>query len=67
MADDVLPQTIEVVQTRAKPLGITVKVGKADDATNSDCFGVLLQYPGVTARCAITARSRKSCTPKARA
>ncbi|MDE2090542.1 MAG: aminomethyl-transferring glycine dehydrogenase [Gammaproteobacteria bacterium] len=48
VADDVLPQTIEVVQTRAKSLGIIVKIGKAHNATNIDCFGVLLQYPGVT-------------------
>lgn len=47
VADDVLPQTIEVVQTRAKPLGITVKIGKAEDAIKTGCFGVLLQYPGV--------------------
>ncbi|MDE2024534.1 MAG: aminomethyl-transferring glycine dehydrogenase, partial [Gammaproteobacteria bacterium] len=46
MADDVLPQTIEVVQTRAKPLGITVKIGKAEDAVKTDCFGALFQYPG---------------------
>src|SRR5579872_4193300 len=47
VADDVLPQTLEVVQTRAKPLGIQVKVGKALDAAETDCFGALLQYPGV--------------------
>ena len=47
VADDVLPQTIEVVQTRAKPLNISVKVGKAEDAANADCFGALFQYPGV--------------------
>ena len=47
VADDVLPQTIEVVQTRAKPLGLTVRVGKAADAAQADCFGALLQYPGV--------------------
>jgi glycine cleavage system P protein (glycine dehydrogenase) len=47
VADDVLPQTIEVVQTRARSLGIIVKTGKAGDAVNIDCFGVLLQYPGV--------------------
>ncbi|MGA9855502.1 MAG: aminomethyl-transferring glycine dehydrogenase [Gammaproteobacteria bacterium] len=47
VADDVLPQTIEVVQTRARSLGIIVKTGKASDAANADCFGVLLQYPGV--------------------
>src|SRR5215469_14386737 len=48
VADDVLPQTLEVVQTRAKPLGLTVKVGKAEDAAKSDCFGALFQYPGVS-------------------
>ncbi|MGH8397662.1 MAG: aminomethyl-transferring glycine dehydrogenase, partial [Gammaproteobacteria bacterium] len=46
VADNVFPQTIEVVQTRAKPLNITVRVGRASEATNVDCFGVLLQYPG---------------------
>src|SRR5206468_5231546 len=29
VADDVLPQTLEVVRTRARPLGITVTVGAA--------------------------------------
>jgi glycine dehydrogenase len=40
------PQTIEVVQTRAKPLGIDVMVG--DHRTfnfDQPVFGVLLQYP----------------------
>ncbi|MBT9493254.1 MAG: glycine dehydrogenase (aminomethyl-transferring), partial [Paucibacter sp.] len=47
VADDVLPQTLEVVQTRAKPLGLTVQVGAAADAGKSECFAALLQYPGV--------------------
>ncbi len=47
VADDVLPQTLEVVQTRARPLGIHVQVGPAADAGNSGCFAALLQYPGV--------------------
>jgi glycine dehydrogenase len=47
VADDVLPQTLEVVQTRAKPLGITVKTGPAEEAASGDSFAVLLQYPGV--------------------
>ncbi|EON11831.1 aminomethyl-transferring glycine dehydrogenase [Pandoraea sp. SD6-2] len=47
VADDVLPQTIEVVQTRAKPLGIEVQVGPVAAATEVDAFGVLVQYPGV--------------------
>ncbi|SAK39578.1 glycine dehydrogenase [Caballeronia fortuita] len=46
VADDVLPQTIEVVKTRARPAGIDVKVGPAEDAANANAFGVLLQYPG---------------------
>ncbi|MGB9991846.1 aminomethyl-transferring glycine dehydrogenase [Pseudoduganella rhizocola] len=48
VANDVLPQTLEVVQTRAEPLGITVKTfDPAELAGVSDAFGVLLQYPGV--------------------
>jgi glycine dehydrogenase len=47
VADDVLPQTLEVVQTRAKPLGLKVVVGKAEDAASTGCFGALFQYPGV--------------------
>ncbi len=46
VADDVLPQTIEVVKTRAKPIGIEVKVGPAAEAAQAGAFGVLLQYPG---------------------
>src|ERR1700737_1232194 len=46
VADDVLPQTIEVVQTRARPIGIDVKVGPAAGAASANAFGVLLQYPG---------------------
>ena len=41
------PQTLEVLRTRARPLGITVEMG--DVATlldQRDCFGVLVQYPG---------------------
>jgi glycine dehydrogenase len=46
VADDVFPQTIDVVRTRAEPLGIEIVVGRADDAVSADVFGVLLQYPG---------------------
>ncbi|RDK02276.1 aminomethyl-transferring glycine dehydrogenase [Cupriavidus lacunae] len=47
VADDVLLQTLEVVRTRALPLGIEVKVGPAAEAAAANAFGVLLQYPGV--------------------
>jgi glycine dehydrogenase len=40
------PQTIAVVQTRARPLGIDVIVGSHEKADWSGVFGVLLQYPG---------------------
>ncbi len=43
------PQTIEVVATRAEPLGIKVMVG--DPATGLDgidAYGVLVQYPGTS-------------------
>ena len=47
VADDVLPQTLEVVRTRAAPLGITVATGPADAAGEADAFAALFQYPGV--------------------
>src|SRR5215470_1226501 len=46
VAEDVLPQTIDVVRTRARPLGITVSVGPAQRALDTECFAALLQYPG---------------------
>ncbi len=45
---EVLPQTLEVIQTRARPLGITVKVCSGDEALAQESFAVLLQYPGTS-------------------
>ncbi|QJW91715.1 aminomethyl-transferring glycine dehydrogenase [Spirosoma taeanense] len=41
------PQTIDVIRTRATPVGITVLVGdhRSVDLTSGDIFGLLLQYP----------------------
>src|SRR5476649_1815177 len=48
VANDVLPQTLEVVQTRAQPIGIDVRTfDPAEIEALDNCFGVLLQYPGV--------------------
>jgi glycine dehydrogenase len=47
VADDVLPQTIEVIQTRAEPIDVQVVIGPAMDASRGEHFAVLLQYPGV--------------------
>ena len=44
---DCLPQTIEVIQTRAEPLGIQIDVGNPDDFSG-EAFGILLQYPGAS-------------------
>lgn len=48
VADDVHPQTIEVVKTRAAFLGFEVKVDSIDNITQQEAFGALLQYPGTT-------------------
>ena len=46
VADDVYPQTIDVIQTRASHLGIEVVVKPfASLHTEADIFGVLVQYP----------------------
>ncbi len=47
VADDVLPQTLEVVRTRAAPIGISVVSGPLSAAAQAGAFAVLLQYPGV--------------------
>ncbi|BAL27539.1 aminomethyl-transferring glycine dehydrogenase [Azoarcus sp. KH32C] len=49
VSHDCHPQTIEVVRTRAEPLGIEVIVGDpATELAAHECFGVLLQYPAST-------------------
>ena len=46
VSDECHPQNIEVVRTRARPLGIRVVVGPCDSFEFSgDAFGALLQYP----------------------
>jgi len=46
---DVLPQTIEVIRTRALPLGIEVVVADLSGGLpEGDFFGTLLQYPGAS-------------------
>ena len=45
VSSGVHPQALEVVRTRAEPLGIELVVGADSDAAGTDAFGVLLQYP----------------------
>ena len=48
VADEVHPQTLGVIQTRANYFGFEVIVGAAQDVDQHDVFGALLQYPGTT-------------------
>src|SRR5574337_2053501 len=52
VAADCHPQTIAVVQTRARPLGIHVHVAPVEkiDFAQQDLFGVLVQYPTTEGR-----------------
>jgi len=47
VADTCHPQTIAVLETRAEPLGIDLRIGPADavDLSAGDVCGVLVQYP----------------------
>ena len=47
VSEEVLPQTISVLQTRSTPIGIELVVGNHEDFDFSDdFFGAILQYPG---------------------
>ncbi len=46
---DCLPQTIEIIKTRAEPMGIEVVIGDPDTLqADTPLFGMLLQYPGAS-------------------
>ena len=47
VSDKVLPQTLEVLETRAQPLDIEIVVGGIHELEMDEkTFGILLQYPG---------------------
>src|SRR5688500_3183151 len=45
VSNGVHPQSLEVIRTRAEPLGLEIVVGNDADAKDVDAFGVMLQYP----------------------
>ncbi|MDN3724786.1 aminomethyl-transferring glycine dehydrogenase [Aequorivita sp. SDUM287046] len=51
VSEEVLPQTISVLETRSIPLGIKLVVGNHEEFDFSDeFFGVILQYPSRTGK-----------------
>lgn len=48
IADDVYPQTIDVVKQRADMFGFDIIVAPANEAPAHDIFGALIQYPSAT-------------------
>ena len=50
VADDVFPQTLDVVRTRAAWFGFELVVAPAEDIAEHDVFAALLQYPGDSGR-----------------
>ncbi len=49
VSENCFPQTIDIVKTRAKPVGISVRVGNHKSyVPSATCFGVLVQYPDAT-------------------
>lgn len=58
-ADDCHPQTLDVMRTRAEPLGIQVKVASVADMADAltadadDVFAIIVQYPGTSGQASI--------------
>jgi len=48
VADDVHPQSLDVIRTRGRHQGYEIVVGPLEQLAETDCFGALLQYPGST-------------------
>ena len=48
VADDVYPQTIDVLKTRAEHFGFELIIAPADEVVKHNVFGALLQYPSAS-------------------
>ncbi|MCH4813960.1 aminomethyl-transferring glycine dehydrogenase [Vreelandella neptunia] len=48
VADDVFPQTLDVVKTRAEFFGFELITGPAEELARHDVFGALVQYPSAS-------------------
>lgn len=51
VSEEILPQTLSLLQTRATPIGIELVVGNHEEFDfSSEFFGAILQYPGVSGK-----------------
>ncbi|MBK5213667.1 MAG: aminomethyl-transferring glycine dehydrogenase [Flavobacteriaceae bacterium] len=51
VSEEVLPQTLALLQTRSTPIGVELVVGNHEDFDFSDeFFGAIVQYPGKTGK-----------------
>ena len=48
--ENAFQNTINILQTRADPLGIKIKIGPVEQASKEECFGVYIQNPGSDGR-----------------
>lgn len=63
VSEEVLPQTLSLLETRATPLGVELVVGNHETFDfSSEFFGMILQYPGKTGR----VYDYKECISKAK-
>ncbi|MCR5863294.1 aminomethyl-transferring glycine dehydrogenase [Flavobacterium sp. J372] len=47
VSEEILPQTLSVLQTRSTPIGVELVIGNHEEFDfSSDFFGAMLQYPG---------------------
>ena len=47
VSDEILPQTLSLLETRSTPIGVELVVGDADSFDfSNEFFGAILQYPG---------------------
>ncbi len=48
VAEDLFPQTIDVLKTRANPIGIELRISSVENfELSEDVFGLIVQYPNV--------------------
>ncbi len=63
--EQVLPQTLSLLQTRSTPLGIKLVVGDLSSAElDANFFGALVQYPGKYGAIPDLKRFKQTCEPR---